>query len=1266
MGVSDQSSLNPGSLRWGIYYRYLVYVFSRVGGSVVRCATTGWRPLFLWLVVSIVIVFAVNWLASPVPVVAPPVNLSSSALPVIDAGNGTADNLSGETVAITLSGNPGTRTWQEYLGNITGIALEGSRSVATQFTTANALAIGVLFVLGFTLYNGYRSRRQVVIGEFSNYIGSNPDNLDLVSKGTGPLLQGELHRLRMLYSEVDDRRAIASVAGRTGSLDYGIKAIDPGDAVENAVSQGNSMKIGPIEFPVGAVAGMFNKVFSGPRLVGDLHRDGDLIIINAFMSGSPSRSWRVEGRVVPKPSIAIDKGVKPLQISTQGSAIQLFEDNNKVINFDIMVKELACRIFTSLTEGGTDRWRATYAFTEGLRDYRSCLLSPKDRIGNLKRAERRFMEAVSEDNTFDLAWYNLGVVYTELDNPDAAEKAFLKAIAIKPERWEPYYALGLNRFKKILNQREYIGLDEDIKQHVPLLQDTIASCKQAIALDPKNPHLHILIGVCYRMLAICSGNDAGKVNECSATREELFKKASVHHRKAVTLSWHALCADSPYPKERTVTRVSDTRKVSATALWDLARTYYSYETCRMNHSSGENKDRSMQSRTLGPIESVLRQAYSIDRTNTRVLYNLGVVCYHRGEFKDALSYFETATQIDPKNLKYWTLLALSAARAGNTIKKEIAIKKVLESPDLIQKSLSEHWQNEILQVIPREGCGRSLIEVVEFTKDPGKLHLPEMRTCFTEGPAKNIKIDFGSSLALLTPEYLDHESRWNLGFQSYSMARSTNDFYQKAEYYLRALEFLSDEWKGASKSAITDPPAMADQLEFETRRNLGYFAYHIARQSMDTSQKRQFYARAMDFAPEGELTWDILSNEIIKWSEPYATRSVSSDDMEANWMALESASSAFRKNPLGFQELYDWGAGLYRINNYKQALFAFESAILVNPYDPRTLLYIAQCYSSMAYYCQKREDKDIFWNQAIHYFLAAKEMLKGEVIQSTGTPDIWDDTDDYTISFYLGTSFMELSEFGKASSNFYYALQKTDSEYSHWTCSLKLAEALYHKGDYDTSEVFLSDAIRNFEREKPEFMVELVWGSLTGEYTFAGELYIKALLGQAHSFAERDAGLEKAKGLVETAGTVLGIMKADLENTLSIREMENTAGISGEENNRYEIIAIKNFLEKGILSIKAEISDKRGWILYKQGKDLVIAKKELSEALALKANADYYYHLAHVCDTLSREGEEKEREFHARLAQAYCDHALDMAPRRTLEEHITTLMKKIVIPPQAH
>jgi len=1038
----------------------------------------------------------------------------------------------------------------------------------------------------------------------------------------------------------------------------------------------------------------------------------------------------VEGRIAKSTDVTVDTGVRVLPVTPEGLAINLEEKNGKVFNLDVMVAELARRIFTDLTVGGTTRWRATYYFTEGLLDYRSCLLSRKDQLNNLRNAERRFLQAISEDGTFDLAWYNLGVVYSELKNLDAAEQAFLKAIQLNPERWEPYYALSLNRLNKIReriikegakDKSGYIELDDPvlIKIKEYELQDVIQPCRQVIELGSKNrklsiyPNIYILTGLVYRMLALKTRlleQEAEKFKQNvdeSQNEEELrrrdtpvedlqgdpyyyeerslkfFRKASIDQREATRLSWRALCRCQCTSTDDGIRRESDIRYVSSTALWDLARTCFAYHEWKASITKGDIQPDFAVHFSYAPITWLLQQALFIDRTNAIVYANLGAVYCERKQFKKATNAFRLASQIDPTYPKYWVQSATSSDRAGWKNERELAIKKILEHPSWVHKNLSRRWQKRLFCVLQNAASQRSrdLFDILYFQ---GTFEGFEASPCPHDdagrvNPAGDETNPRDSSDAVR----FDEDACWERARRSYRAADKAvaercgnpNEIIEAREHYKLALEALSQpkhdsnfQWK----------------REVARRWAQGVIYNELARSTSRSDYYRESFDRLSEVHPleikERKIDIHLIESLLLE-------RRGERRKFDA---AFEIASRAQYRNPLGFEENFLWGRCFFATRDYKQALHHLESALLLEPFDIQTLRYIGYCYWKLGYYCQNREEKTNFWKQAIHYFDDAAKAISVEKLkhQSASSLPVRDraevdplsaryDQEHFEVSLYLGDCYTGISEYGKALSHYEIAMvlakSLTDTVPFECYCALKCAEALLHKRDHFQCELYLADIFSRFgqpplaecEHQVTDEFFEALKDFLIRRMScfhdsidcaYAGEIYIRALIGQAYSYAERDTRLEVAFKLVDRAERILRLMEKDLKKGLEgLQNRENGTSPHGQ-GEQSEIERLHEFITSRACVLQADIHDKRGWIVFKQYKEpgnLKLARTSLHLAVALQPDPVYYYHLAIVYAALARET--GKREICLRMALAYCVHALDMAPRFSLEEQVILL-----------
>jgi len=217
-----------------------------------------------------------------------------------------------------------------------------------QFMWSNPWSFLALYTLLWLLWWAWQARHRLMVEEFVNYTDKQPGK-DV--QGLATLLVMRLGQLHDLYRAVDEQRAISTSVLENESIDAAIKVEDIDELLKDAVSSQSQLGLGPLKIPVGTLMSLIGRFVQGPRILGSLHNDGGkFILIAQSVGGRNSFEWRVD-QVLP-----------PVQ-SSELNAPDLAS----------MVEELACRIFTDLALGGSVRWEATDAFSEGLRKYRECL-----------------------------------------------------------------------------------------------------------------------------------------------------------------------------------------------------------------------------------------------------------------------------------------------------------------------------------------------------------------------------------------------------------------------------------------------------------------------------------------------------------------------------------------------------------------------------------------------------------------------------------------------------------------------------------------------------------------------------------------------------------------------------------------------------------------------------------------------------------------------------------------------------------------------------
>lgn len=274
------------------------------------------------------------------------------------------------------------------------------------------------------LYWAFEARRRIVILAFTDYTGDT--NLKVCADGIAPQLLNQLVGLADLYRTFEESGSftpgLTTSAKMPQAVNATVNVTDVGQTLQKIVSAESKVKLGMLELPIGALLGVLGRIVEGPRLTGSLHRAGDELVLLASLQGGASQgSWQV-------------------------SQTDLEEGNGVAGTGAVakMVEQMAYRIFTDLEQArlGSPRWRAVRHFSEGLRAVVHSLHSPQERLFKLHAAKRAFIEALADDEQFATCHYNLGIVYWRLDNRDAAQAAFLRAAAERPDMFEAHHALA--------------------------------------------------------------------------------------------------------------------------------------------------------------------------------------------------------------------------------------------------------------------------------------------------------------------------------------------------------------------------------------------------------------------------------------------------------------------------------------------------------------------------------------------------------------------------------------------------------------------------------------------------------------------------------------------------------------------------------------------------------------------------------------------------------------------------------------------------------
>ncbi len=541
-------------------------------------------------------------------------------------------------------------------------------------------SILALYTLLWLLWWAWKAHKSLVIEDFANYAGA---QFDADVKGLATLLVVKLGQLHRLYRAVDERRAIPTSVAKNEAIDATIKVEDVGQFLKDAISSQSKLSLGPIEIPIGILMSLLGHIVQGPRIIGSFHKDnGDLVLTAQIVGGKYPFKWRVNSATLPVQS-------------TDQSPHDLVD----------MVEELVYRMFTDLELVGSSRASATAAFCEGLKAYRDCLRTPKDRLRNLKIAEKQFIQTLAEDVQFDLAYYNLGVVYTELGQTEAALATFEKAITQNPNSWIAYYALALGRFES----QEYYRAAQLCKRVIELKPGKANTAKAYQLRGLTQFELYEQGQGLMKKQELVQKLGPMQKQNLMQKRDDYLEDSTRSRRKAITRSWLALClaelkGQGIVAAEQS--NISQIETLASVCLADLATMYIDDE---VEKTAGIKKPGGWWSHFRA--EMLLKQALSLKRADptyeASYHFKLGKTYNLRHKYEKATHELRVATRIIPDEVEYWSELASAYAKEvtgenGNKRKRSRVIrdvnyeKYVLETIiDLAQEAPAETFKKAI-------------------------------------------------------------------------------------------------------------------------------------------------------------------------------------------------------------------------------------------------------------------------------------------------------------------------------------------------------------------------------------------------------------------------------------------------------------------------------------------------------------------------------------------------------------------------------------------
>jgi tetratricopeptide (TPR) repeat protein len=516
-----------------------------------------------------------------------------------------------------------------------------------------------------------RARERVVIDDFIDYTTSDAKAVG----GLATLLATELSRLRSLYASVNETLSVPVAVGVEAQAPGGpptqagaflaVRADDVSETLKAVVASEAKLTLGPFLIPIGNLMAVLGRLVRGPRVLGSVHRTeagGGPTVAAQIVGRPPAWTWRVDG----------------------GHQIARSEEERKAF-LDDMIAELAYRIFTDLTLQGSVRWRAIRSFTQYLQRYWASLRTPKNRGLFLKEAEEQLLDAVSEDESFDYAYYNLGVIYSQLSQTElsstrqadaapegfdplslhrsrmqAATVAFRQTIERNRNRWEAYYGLAIHRLTGVKSSNLERGHGMSRQEQVEALREVLRMCERVVEIQPRNAQAHDLKGL-------------AQLDLLDEEEYENYEAAIASHRKAVRLSWGKLCSEERQARVRPPTTYTALPKVQENATASLHHLAHAYAT-KARHSEGLKRWLNFRrAETLFDLACKLTPVASTAASD----HERGRLMEDRGKHAAAVERYEHATSVEPENPLYWAELGRARARGGHPTRAREACDQAL-------------------------------------------------------------------------------------------------------------------------------------------------------------------------------------------------------------------------------------------------------------------------------------------------------------------------------------------------------------------------------------------------------------------------------------------------------------------------------------------------------------------------------------------------------------------------------------------------------------
>jgi tetratricopeptide (TPR) repeat protein len=763
-------------------------------------------------------------------------------------------------------------------GRLVGWTTGGGRpAIAGLAVTAIAVVVFgkweilAIYLVLLLLIAGWRLRRRIVIDEITD---NTPDGA--LAKGTAALLAGELARIAEALRPVSEGRDI-QMANQVAPLEIATGVEDFAADLRGAVTAESKVTVGPIGIPIGALAAILGRFVQAPRLIASLRdADGQVVLVARLTGGGQHASWQTQ------------------RSSADGKA-PIVRD---------LVNELAARIFTDVGLKRSTSWQATRHLVAAVSKYRSALRAKGTRRLDFLQAERELLAAIDEDERLFEAYYDLGVVYTELGQRASARSAFQTAMAIDPRRWEPHYAVAQTGYSAEIGGRDAV--------------EVLDHCQRVIDMKPG------------ASVAASVRNTMGLVR-ASRGGDDAWALSTPERQAACRLSLRALAAAElkGYRADSDPSALQAQREDTALFLTNLAVAYAYLWLDRKEH--------------FRRIKRTLELSNALNPANAALHWEFGKIARYWGQLALAEREMHTAAQIDPTRQD--VLLTLAEVRAELGPKErwkgavEAAARRTVELTDLVdQTSLLEAEEALMRAKAALDAVASEEAEKVQLaigfvtdlmTLTPVHDHWADAVAKFTDLRTEGRYKEAGTLCCLLArslatgapdeepavPGSDDRESWWQAALQLWTDGGWLEDTRRQGVYGELALAIL-DKKRYQEAVGMAEQGIQADALSAWDRARLGDVYYAMS----DWTHARESYELALTLDPDnhqyhrsvGLCLWNLASNAINPEERRRTLREAARHVEDG--LALSERSAGERDSAFALQAHYDLG-GIYMDTN---------------------------------------------------------------------------------------------------------------------------------------------------------------------------------------------------------------------------------------------------------------------------------------------------------------------------------------------------------------